>query len=447
MGPDPPCADQTPLDRARDRAAAIGINGAGQQLGTRWPIGCVALEITQRCNLDCTLCYLSDSSEAVHDIPMSELFRRIELIHSYYGDNTDIQITGGDPTLRKSSDLAAIVKRARESGLRPTLMTNGIKASRELLAKLQQAGLYDVAFHVDTTQQRAGYANESALNEVRGSYIERARGLGLSVFFNTTVHAGNLDEIPDLVRFFRRHSNVVSLASFQLQADTGRGVWRQREACVTADAVARRIQAGSSGSLSFDTIRIGHPHCSRFAMGLTVNGRLFDILDDKQLARDIQQSTLHIEWDRRRPHRTLVNALKWLVAHPRIAARVLRKARRTIPLMITDLIASRFRIHKLSFVIHDFMDACALDSQRIKTCAFTNMTRDGPMSMCLYNAKREHDLAQSIPVEVDGEPGYWQPLEGKVYAEPPGEDQVDWQLPLKQLKGRLRSPARSPVTE
>ena len=27
-----------------------------QQMGTRWPIGCVALEITQRCNLDCILC-------------------------------------------------------------------------------------------------------------------------------------------------------------------------------------------------------------------------------------------------------------------------------------------------------------------------------------------------------------------------------------------------------
>ena len=33
----------------------------------------MALEITQRCNLDCTLCYLSDYSEAVPDPPMEEL--------------------------------------------------------------------------------------------------------------------------------------------------------------------------------------------------------------------------------------------------------------------------------------------------------------------------------------------------------------------------------------
>ena len=39
-----------------------------QLAGKRWAIGCVSLEITQRCNLDCTICYLSDHSEAVHDL-------------------------------------------------------------------------------------------------------------------------------------------------------------------------------------------------------------------------------------------------------------------------------------------------------------------------------------------------------------------------------------------
>ena len=32
----------------------------GQTAGRRWGVACVSLEITQRCNLDCTLCYLSD---------------------------------------------------------------------------------------------------------------------------------------------------------------------------------------------------------------------------------------------------------------------------------------------------------------------------------------------------------------------------------------------------
>jgi uncharacterized radical SAM superfamily Fe-S cluster-containing enzyme len=107
--------------------------------------------------------------------------------------------------------------------MRPSLFTNGIRATRDLLTELGAVGLVDVAFHADTTQQRKGYDSESDLNQIRQEYIERARGLRLSVFFNTTVHQGNFDEIPEVARFFVAHADVVRLASFQLQADTGRG--------------------------------------------------------------------------------------------------------------------------------------------------------------------------------------------------------------------------------
>src|SRR5215472_16505633 len=75
----------TPMERARRRMVAAGQWSADQSMGRRWPIGCVALEITQRCNLDCTLCYLSESAEAVKDVPMNELFRRIDTIFATYG--------------------------------------------------------------------------------------------------------------------------------------------------------------------------------------------------------------------------------------------------------------------------------------------------------------------------------------------------------------------------
>src|SRR5215470_17451412 len=180
-------------------------------------IGCVALEITQRCNLDCTLCYLSENSERVKDVPIAEVFRRIDAIASHFGAPTSVQITGGDPTLRDADELGAIVARVRERGLLPTLMTNGIKASRSMLERLSELGLNDVAFHVDLTQERKGYATERDLNALRDEYIERARGLPIAVIFNTTVCRENFDEIPELVRYFRKRADVVGMASFQLQ--------------------------------------------------------------------------------------------------------------------------------------------------------------------------------------------------------------------------------------
>jgi hypothetical protein len=123
-----------------------------QVLGRRNAIGCVALEITQRCNLDCTLCYLSENTERVKDIPLQAVFKRIDAIYEQFGAPTSVQVTGGDPTLRKREELVAIVRRIREHGMLPTLMTNGIKATRDLLEELAAAGLNDVAFHVDLTQ-------------------------------------------------------------------------------------------------------------------------------------------------------------------------------------------------------------------------------------------------------------------------------------------------------
>src|SRR5512132_2554698 len=187
-----------------------------QAIGRRYSVGCVAVEITQRCNLDCTLCYLSESSEKVKDIPLALVLERLARVRERYGDGVSVQITGGDPTLRKREELVAIVREAAHLGLEPSLMTNGIKLTRDLARELKEAGLTDVAIHVDLTQERKGYATEESLNALRQEYVERERGLGLHVIFNTTVFDGNFAEIPALVRFFSKNADVVGLASFQI---------------------------------------------------------------------------------------------------------------------------------------------------------------------------------------------------------------------------------------
>jgi len=41
--------------------------------GWRCPVTWVSLQATQRCNLDCTLCCLSETSETVRDFPLEEI--------------------------------------------------------------------------------------------------------------------------------------------------------------------------------------------------------------------------------------------------------------------------------------------------------------------------------------------------------------------------------------
>src|SRR5260370_23851611 len=120
------------LERTRQRLGPLFREN--QVLGRRNAIGCVALEITQRCNLDCTLCYLSENSERVKDVPLAEVFRRIDEIAAHFGAPTSVQITGGDPALRERRELLPILRRRRERGLPATLLTHGILSARHMPA-------------------------------------------------------------------------------------------------------------------------------------------------------------------------------------------------------------------------------------------------------------------------------------------------------------------------
>jgi molybdenum cofactor biosynthesis enzyme MoaA len=432
---------RTPLELARERMRGAGQWHAGQTIGRRYAVGCVALEVTQRCNLDCTLCYLSESAEALQDIPLEEVFRRIDMILAHYGPGTDIQVTGGDPTLRRRDELVAIVRRIVERGMRASLFTNGIRASRSLLAELSEAGLTDVAFHVDLTQQRKGYDSERALNEVRREYIERSRGLPLAVFFNTTVFDGNVHEVPDLARFFVRHCDVVSLCSFQLQAATGRGTLGARaDARITMDAVGTLIAEGAGAPIGFGALAAGHSRCNRYAFTLVVNGRVYDPFSDRAFVADALEATRDLRFERTNRRRALATLGGWLLRRPRALLRALPWLAGHAWRLRRDLVAARGRVGKLSFFIHDFMDACALEHERVDACALMVATRDGPLSMCLHNAKRDELLLRPIEIGRAEKVRFWNPITGALTDEPPARIEV--RHTRKTARGRTRQAAR-----
>ncbi|MGI9278000.1 MAG: radical SAM protein [Endozoicomonas sp.] len=429
--PDPRPQDyRESIRQARQKITEAGYWQANQQMGRRWAAGCVALEITQRCNLDCSFCYLSEHSEAMKDLPLSEIYRRIDEILHYYGPNTDVQVTGGDPTLRQESELLAIVSRIRDKGLRPTLMTNGIKARRPLLEKLAQAGLCDIAFHVDTTQDRLQpgrertYSSEVALNSVRQEYIERCRGLPFSVFFNTTVHEGNVHEVPALVRFFVDNADRVRTVSFQLGADTGRGTERDRGLAVDQASVWRQIEDTAGTRINPRGFMAGHSDCNRYGMTVVAGGQAVDVFDSTELAGQLMAAGEGFVAHRDNRWLTTKEVARWVLKHPGLTLRLAGKALDRLWRIKAGLWQNRGRASTLSFLIHDFMDADCLDCQRIDSCAFKTMTADGPVSMCLMNARRDSFLArdQQLFTEV-------QPLK---LVDPDS-------YPLKHTKGRTRA--------
>ena len=98
-------------------------------------------------------------------------------------------------------------------------------------------------------------------------------------------------------------------------------------------------------------------------------------------------------------------------------------------------------MNRISFFLHNFMDACHLEPDRIKACSFYTVTRDGPVSMCLANAKRDDFILQPVKLErAGGEEVFWQPLTGEVEnAEGVVQDVDPTSHPLSRLKGRSRA--------
>jgi hypothetical protein len=385
-------AELAQLLRARLEHFLPRMRTPRQVLGRRSTVGCVALEVTQRCNLDCTLCYLSDYSESVPDPPLDELKRKADNIKRLFGVQTNVQITGGDPTLRRRDELVEIVRYVAAIGLNPALFTNGIKCSRDLLAELRAVGLVDVAFHVDITQERKGYTSERQLNEVRQEYLERARGLGLAIIFNTTVCDQNLDEIPELVRFFVHHAGELGMASFQLQADTGRGVLHRRGHALTRQLMQRLIDDACGTRISWDNVLIGHPECHNIGYTLVVGGtQVIDLFDEAAVIERFLADFGTVVLDRSDVPRSALKVARhifttrprWLAFGSSYAARLVRKLLRA---MVTT---RSTRVGKLSFFMQNFQDANALDDERIHHCSFYVATRDGAVSMCAHNATRD----------------------------------------------------------
>ena len=95
--------------------------------------------------------------------------------------------------------------------------------------------------------------------------------------------------------------------------------------------------------------------------------------------------------------------------------------------MRAGLVAGRGEVKTLSFLIHGFMDAGALERERIDACIFKTITAEGPVSMCMHNAKRDSFILQPIRLYLPQGERLWQPL---------GE--VPQQRGLKHAKGRTR---------
>src|SRR6266567_543970 len=118
----------------------------------RKPAGLAIVEITERCNLTCPMCY-AYSSPSERDYSLEEIETRLDQLIAVEGKGISLQISGGEPSVRKDLDIiAAMVKRKGFAQLE--MVSNGIRLAREtdFAEKLVKWGFTSVYLQFDSTR-------------------------------------------------------------------------------------------------------------------------------------------------------------------------------------------------------------------------------------------------------------------------------------------------------
>src|SRR5712691_4319349 len=190
----------------------------------RKPAGLAILEVTERCNLTCPMCY-AFSSPSERDYTLGEIETRLDQLIAIEGKGISLQISGGEPSVRKDLDvIAAMVKRKGFGQLE--MVSNGIRLAREpdFAEKLVKWGFTSVYLQFDSTRpEDIVKLRGEDLWEVRVKAIAALERVKLPSTLAVALYDGlNTDQVKQVVHFAWQHPETVCAIAFQAATPFGR---------------------------------------------------------------------------------------------------------------------------------------------------------------------------------------------------------------------------------
>jgi len=361
----------------------------------RKPAGLAIIEVTERCNLTCPMCY-AYSSPSERDYSLDEIEMRLDQLIAVEGKGISLQISGGEPSVRKDLDqIAAIVKRKGFGQLE--MVSNGIRLAREpgFARKLVEWGFTSVYLQFDSTRPEdiIKLRNED-LWDVRVKAITALERAHLPSTLAVSLYDGlNTDQIQQVIHFAWQHPDTVCAIAFQAATPFGRfEVDNKNEKEVEQKAphklrmpeILKLIeeQAGVSQDLFFP-VGEGSPLCNTFSL----------LKHTKDGYKPIA------------PNFTLKEFMEVVGPRPNMTLRMLTRGRAAIlPQLVTN-IGGSLKLMKtlwphigtdpsfwtsrktLTLFVKPFMDESDIDMSRVERCCFHNASPRGVMSFCALNAK------------------------------------------------------------
>jgi uncharacterized radical SAM superfamily Fe-S cluster-containing enzyme len=187
------------------------------------------IDITNRCNLTCPICFANASAkgyvvEPTFDqiVQIMEHFRSMKPVAAVM-----LQISGGEPTVR--DDLPEIIRKGKELGFTEIMVTtNGVRFAKSIdfMKKCMDAGMDAIYLQFDATDNPEAWKKIRGVNlwPLKQRVIENARKIGFfGVMLVPVIAKGvNDSEVGKILDYAKDNWEVVSGVVFQPVALCGR---------------------------------------------------------------------------------------------------------------------------------------------------------------------------------------------------------------------------------
>jgi len=209
--------------------------------------------LTNRCDLTCWYCffYAKKGVEGayVYEPTLDQIRAMVKTLREERPvPGNAIQLTGGEPTLRK--DLVEIIRICREEGVdHVQLNTNAINLALdlELAKRVRQAGVNTVYMSFDGITPKT-----NPKNHWEAPYaIENCRKAGLGiVLVPTVINSVNDHELGGIIRFAQKNIDIIRAVNFQPVSLTGRITKAERAKLrITIPDCIERIEEQTRGEI------------------------------------------------------------------------------------------------------------------------------------------------------------------------------------------------------
>jgi uncharacterized radical SAM superfamily Fe-S cluster-containing enzyme len=376
----------------------------------RKPAGLAILEVTERCNLTCPMCY-AYSSPSERDYTLEEIELRLDQLIAIEGKGISLQISGGEPSVRKDLDkIAALVKSKGFGHLE--MVSNGIRLAREadFAEKLVAWGFTSVYLQFDSTRPADIIKLRAEdLWEVRVKAIAALERVKLPSTLAVSLYDGlNTDQVQQVIDFAWQHPATVCAIAFQAATPFGRFEINNDP---TADAPhsAQLIAPAEQPSAQPTTPRkLRMPEILQLIEEQTgVSQDLFFPVGEGSPLCNTFTLLKHTKdgYKPIAPNFTLKEFMEVIGPRPNMTLRMLTRGRAAILPQIVTNIGGSLKLMKtlwphigadpsfwtsrktLTLFVKPFMDESDLDMSRIERCCFHNASPRGVMSFCALNAK------------------------------------------------------------